>query len=148
MSKLKAKTLAHLAASAASILLACPEVAAQWGCPVDAQCTQAGWATGFTAHESDAYGPAPLPFGPPVLLSVPQFDESVYATLHGVDPSEIELVAVELQVELEVILAEVYMKNLDPVQVCGGGWLFDLGVQLEPNSQVQSPHIPTQVLLD
>lgn len=142
------KFIARFAATAALIAGVSSQVAAQGSCPVNAQCTQAGWFKASPVTSEDSYGPQPAPFPPDIELSVPQFNPQTYATLHGVPVSDIELVAVELRLTNTVETATVWFKNNNPTESCQGTWEFDIQTQLNANTDVGSPDLPVVVDLD
>ncbi len=139
------KFIARFAATAALIAGVSSQVAAQGSCPVNAQCTVAGWMKGVPVTESDSYGPQPAPFPANIQLEVPQFNPATYAALHGVTTAEIELVAVELQVTTTINTALVYFKNQNPTNPCGGTWAYEIVTGIEANTDVNTPAVEASV---
>jgi len=141
------KFIARFAATAALIAGVSSQVAAQGTCPVNAQCTEAGWFRAAPVGDMDPYGPAPAPFSG-ITLSVDQFDPADYVGLHsGVSVNDIHLVAVELRLSNTVNSARYWLKNNHPTNSCTGTWGFDINAELGANASVGSPALTATVPL-
>ncbi len=142
------KFIAQFAATAALISGVSSQAAAQQLCPIQTQCPppQAG---GFPEEHTtgifdDTTGPDRVPFGngaPFVTLSVPKFDAAAAAALHpNVSESDITLVGVELQLELNIteILVQV---DSNFGGECPIEWTYNLNAFIAANPSLGTPQV-------